>query len=128
VADADRKVFYTDSGRKVKDGGGIEPDIVKTLPPAGQLVLQKKYILSVKNIYKKKYGIEPDSVKPLPPAGHLVLQKKITRFPSAKAQILTPEEQELELERRDLFFEYASVYEVNPLIRSLRAVLVQKYT
>ena len=44
VADADRKVFYTDSGRKVKDGGGIEPDVVKTLPPAGQLVLQKKYL------------------------------------------------------------------------------------
>ena len=57
MADADRKVFYTDSGRKVKDGGGIEPDIVKTLPPAGQLVLQKKYLKKMnkitisKNIY-----------------------------------------------------------------------------
>ena len=80
-------------------------------------------------VITKKKGIEPDSVGQHPascrPGGS---QKQITRFTRAKAQILTPEEQELELERRDLFFEYASVYEVNPLIRSLRSVLVQKYT
>lgn len=27
IKDADRKVFYTDNGRPVRDGGGIEPDV-----------------------------------------------------------------------------------------------------
>jgi len=60
VKDEDRKVFYTDSGRKVRDGGGIEPDIAKKDPQVGQL--------------------------------------------------------ERELDRKDLFFEYASKYEAMHLV------------
>lgn len=35
VKDQDRKEFFTDSGRKVRDGGGIEPDIAKKDPQVG---------------------------------------------------------------------------------------------
>ena len=59
VKDEDRKVFYTDSGRAVRDGGGIEPDVVKKDPQVGQL--------------------------------------------------------ERELDRKDMFFDYASVYEAKHL-------------
>ena len=59
VKDADRKIFYTDGGRKVRDGGGIEPDIEKKDPQIGQL--------------------------------------------------------ERELDRKDLFFDYASLYEAKHL-------------
>lgn len=44
ISDSDRKIFYTASGRPVKDGGGIEPDIVipsiKTGPAEGTLITQ----------------------------------------------------------------------------------------
>jgi len=32
IADKDRKIFYTDNGRPVRDGGGIEPDVVFPAP------------------------------------------------------------------------------------------------
>lgn len=40
IKDADRKVFYTDNGRPVRDGGGIEPDVPLKPVKAGQLEQQ----------------------------------------------------------------------------------------
>ena len=58
VKDQDRKVYYTDGGRQVRDGGGIEPDIVKKDPTVGQLEREldrKDMFFDYASIYEAKH-------------------------------------------------------------------------
>lgn len=58
VKDQDRKVYYTDGGRQVRDGGGIEPDIVKKDPKVGQLEREldrKDMFFDYAAIYESKH-------------------------------------------------------------------------
>jgi carboxyl-terminal processing protease len=65
VKDQDRKVFYTDSGRKVKDGGGIEPDVIKKDPTVGQLEREldrKDMFFSFADIYEAKHLVDGEQL------------------------------------------------------------------
>jgi len=58
VKDQDRKVYYTDGGRQVRDGGGIEPDVVKKDPKIGQLEREldrKDMFFDYASIYEAKH-------------------------------------------------------------------------
>ena len=65
VKDADRKVFYTDGGRQVRDGGGIEPDVEKKDPQIGQLEREldrKDMFFDYASLYEAKHLADGEKV------------------------------------------------------------------
>jgi len=65
VKEEDRKVFYTDAGRVVRDSGGIEPDIVKKQDKMGELELElerKNLFFEYANAYEAKHLADGEEV------------------------------------------------------------------
>lgn len=58
IPDSLRRVFYTKSGRTVKDGAGIEPDIqvqTESFSPIAVSLLNKYHIFNYATLYRSKY-------------------------------------------------------------------------
>lgn len=65
VPDSLQHTFYTVHGRSVKDGGGIEPDIVVSpvkVSPVGKALLEQNLIFQYATYYAYKHPKYPDSV------------------------------------------------------------------
>ena len=58
VKEQNRRVYYTDKGRQVRDGGGIEPDIVKkaaTIPHLERELDRQEMFFDYSSVYEAKH-------------------------------------------------------------------------